>query len=189
MRSGFDPWVGKIAWRRAWQHTPIFLSGESPWTEEPGGLQSMGSQRVRHDWSDWARMHIPTLWPICYVSYLSEPGADFKLRKLWLSKSKLKLRPLSVLGVMISPLVADLNLLRRNLKLHIYIRTFKRKIIKHKYIILRIPFIVLLTVYNSSMKLAWCLEILGSPHDLCNRVSKVPAEAVRAFSQSHTSCR
>ena len=23
--------------------------GEFPWTEEPGGLQSMGSQRVRHD--------------------------------------------------------------------------------------------------------------------------------------------
>ena len=22
-----------------------------PWTEEPGGLQSMGSQRVRHDWA------------------------------------------------------------------------------------------------------------------------------------------
>ena len=21
------------------------------WTEEPGGLQSMGSQRVRHDWA------------------------------------------------------------------------------------------------------------------------------------------
>ena len=27
----------------------LFLPGESPWTEEPGGLQSMGSQRVRHD--------------------------------------------------------------------------------------------------------------------------------------------
>ena len=25
------------------------LAGESPWTEEPGGLQSMGLQRVRHD--------------------------------------------------------------------------------------------------------------------------------------------
>jgi len=24
---------------------------EIPWTEEPGGLQSMGSQRVRHDWA------------------------------------------------------------------------------------------------------------------------------------------
>ena len=25
------------------------LSWGIPWTEEPGGLQSMGSQRVRHD--------------------------------------------------------------------------------------------------------------------------------------------
>ena len=25
------------------------LTGGSPWTEEPGGLQSMGSQRVGHD--------------------------------------------------------------------------------------------------------------------------------------------
>ena len=25
------------------------LPGESPWTEEPGSLQSMGSLRVRHD--------------------------------------------------------------------------------------------------------------------------------------------
>ena len=30
--------VGKIPWRRAWQPTPIFLPGESPWTEEPGRL-------------------------------------------------------------------------------------------------------------------------------------------------------
>ena len=29
--------------------TPGFLPGESPWTEEPGGLQSTGSQRVGHD--------------------------------------------------------------------------------------------------------------------------------------------
>ena len=27
----------------------VFLPGESPWTEERGGLQSMGSQRVRHN--------------------------------------------------------------------------------------------------------------------------------------------
>ena len=42
-RHGFDPWVGKISWRRAWQPTPVFLPGESPWTEESDGLQSMGS--------------------------------------------------------------------------------------------------------------------------------------------------
>ena len=38
--------AGKTSWRRAWQPTPVFLTGESPWTEEPGELQSMGSQRV-----------------------------------------------------------------------------------------------------------------------------------------------
>ena len=48
-RPGFDPWVGKIPWRRVWQPTPVFLLGESPWTEQPGGLQYMGSQRVGHD--------------------------------------------------------------------------------------------------------------------------------------------
>ena len=48
-RPGFDPWVGKIPWRREWKPTPVFLPGESAWTEEPTGLQSMGSQRVGHD--------------------------------------------------------------------------------------------------------------------------------------------
>ena len=28
-RCGFNPWVGKILWRRAWQSTLVFLPGES----------------------------------------------------------------------------------------------------------------------------------------------------------------
>ena len=28
------------------QRTPVFLPGESPWTEEPGGLQSMRFQEL-----------------------------------------------------------------------------------------------------------------------------------------------
>jgi len=28
-RLKFNPWVGRIPWRRAWQSTPIFLPGES----------------------------------------------------------------------------------------------------------------------------------------------------------------
>ena len=48
-RHGFNPRVGKIPWKRKWQPTPVFLPGESPWTEEAGRLQSMGSQRVGHD--------------------------------------------------------------------------------------------------------------------------------------------
>ena len=29
VRGGFDPWVQKIPWRRAWQPTPVFFPGES----------------------------------------------------------------------------------------------------------------------------------------------------------------
>ena len=46
----WETWVGKIPWRRAWQPTLVFLPGESPWIEEPGGLQSMGMQRVGYNW-------------------------------------------------------------------------------------------------------------------------------------------
>ena len=28
-KHGFDPWVGKIPWRRKWQLTPVFLPGEA----------------------------------------------------------------------------------------------------------------------------------------------------------------
>ena len=49
-RPGLDPWVGKIPWSRARQPTPVFLPGECPWTEVPGGLYSTGLQRVGHDW-------------------------------------------------------------------------------------------------------------------------------------------
>ena len=49
----WETWVQSLGWedpwRRAWQSIPVFLLRESPWTEEPGGLQSMGSQRVGHE--------------------------------------------------------------------------------------------------------------------------------------------
>ena len=63
---GFDLWVGKIPWSRAWQPTPVCLSEESPWTEEPGRLQSIGLQRVRHDRSDLAHTHTRMI-RICLV--------------------------------------------------------------------------------------------------------------------------
>ena len=52
-----DPWVGKIPWRRKWQPIPVSLPEKSLWTEEPGGLQSMGSQRLGYG-SVCARRHI-----------------------------------------------------------------------------------------------------------------------------------
>ena len=48
-RHEFNPFAGKIPWRRAQQPIPVFLpGGRIPWTEEPGVLESIGSQRVRH---------------------------------------------------------------------------------------------------------------------------------------------
>ena len=44
--AGSIPGSGRFPWRRKWQPTPVFLPGESPWTEEPGRLQSVGLQRV-----------------------------------------------------------------------------------------------------------------------------------------------
>ena len=60
---GFNSWVGTIPWRRAWLHSSI-LAWRVPWTEEPGGLQSMGSQRLGHNWRDLAHTHTATsqLW-------------------------------------------------------------------------------------------------------------------------------
>ena len=39
-------WVGKIPWRRAWQPTPVFLPGESPWTEDPGGYSPAAAKSL-----------------------------------------------------------------------------------------------------------------------------------------------
>ena len=38
----------------------------NPWTEEPGGLQSIELQRVRHDWSDLARMGLLVVVVVFY---------------------------------------------------------------------------------------------------------------------------
>ena len=49
-----ETWVWSLGWEDPLEEglasTAVFLSGESPWTEKPGGLQSRGSQRVRHNW-------------------------------------------------------------------------------------------------------------------------------------------
>ena len=50
----WETWVGPLGWDDSLEKkmgtTPVFLPEASPWTEEPGKLQYMGSQRVRHDW-------------------------------------------------------------------------------------------------------------------------------------------
>ena len=42
LRCGFDPWVGKISWRRTWQPTPVFLPGEHHGQRSLAGYSSQG---------------------------------------------------------------------------------------------------------------------------------------------------
>ena len=55
-RCGFNPWIEKIPWRRAWQPTPVFLAGESHGQRSLAGYIHW-LQRVGYHWSDLACMH------------------------------------------------------------------------------------------------------------------------------------
>ena len=41
-RCGFNPWVGKIPWRREWQPTPVVLPGESHGQRSLAGYSPWG---------------------------------------------------------------------------------------------------------------------------------------------------
>ena len=48
-RHRFDPWVGKISWRRKWQHTPVFLPGKSREQRSLAGCSPRGHKIARHN--------------------------------------------------------------------------------------------------------------------------------------------
>ena len=57
-RAGFDPWVGKIPWRRKRLPTPVF------WPREFHGLCSPWGRRVGHDWVTF------TFTFVCWLSLI-----------------------------------------------------------------------------------------------------------------------
>ena len=48
-RRGFNPWVQKIPLEKEMATHSNILDWEIPWTREPGGLQSIGLERIRHN--------------------------------------------------------------------------------------------------------------------------------------------
>ena len=54
-RSGFDPWVGKLPWRREWKPTPVFLLGES---HGQRSLASCSPWDHKEDTTEWLSTHI-----------------------------------------------------------------------------------------------------------------------------------
>ena len=67
-----ETWVQSLAWEDPLEEgmaTPCSIfAWRIPRTEEPGGLQSMGSLGVGHDWSDRAHTRVLSL-----VQMLSQP--------------------------------------------------------------------------------------------------------------------
>ena len=89
VRHGFDPWIGKIPWKRKWQHTPVFLPGEShgqrsysPWglkeshtTEQTQFSQNYFQSYYYHDFLPWNFLSRQS-WPpasSCFFSSCSSP--------------------------------------------------------------------------------------------------------------------
>ena len=61
MQETWEMWVhsldGEDPLEKGMATHPSILAWRIPWTEEPGGLQSMGSHRVGHNWSDFTCTH------------------------------------------------------------------------------------------------------------------------------------
>ena len=106
-----ETWVQCLGWEDAleegWQSTPVFLPGKSLWTEKPGRLQSVGSQRVGHGWAtkhskiiyqcidfgkvneEWGADLVINVTISCIHTFLPKRGAKDKshLRNKYLSRT------------------------------------------------------------------------------------------------------
>ena len=62
---------------RVTAHSSV-LAWEIPWTEEPGGLQSRRSQRVRHDWA-CILWRPPEYGLVSHISWIETPASQVSL--------------------------------------------------------------------------------------------------------------
>ena len=72
-RCGFNPWVGKIPWRRKWQPTPVFLPREShgqrslvghgPWGHKEPDTTETTSHAYLH-------LYFIYLWFLSIIAYI-----------------------------------------------------------------------------------------------------------------------
>ena len=74
-RCGFNPWVRKIPWRRAWQSTPIFLPGKSHdrgdwWAIVPGVTKELDMIEHVMDGMEDGLISLPCAGPSCLFSCL-----------------------------------------------------------------------------------------------------------------------
>ena len=116
-RPEFDAWAGKIPWRREWLPARI-LAWRILWIEEPGGLQSVGLQRV--DTTEWLT-HCPVVTVLWYTPSGFKPTVGQQL-VVWLQLGVRQPVPISD-----SPLISAwaLDNLPRYLRAYFFINIIK----------------------------------------------------------------
>ena len=72
-RQGFNPWVGKILWRRKWQPSLVFLPGRSHGQRSLAGYSPWGHRRVGHDWSNWHSLTVVKTPGKSYLHWITQP--------------------------------------------------------------------------------------------------------------------
>ena len=88
-------WLQSLGWddpleKGTATHSSI-LAWRIPWTEEHSGLQSKGSQRVRHDWTTNTHTHTPTLhWSVIVLKLTAGNSGKYillhasrKIKPIW----------------------------------------------------------------------------------------------------------
>ena len=90
---GWDGWMASpTQWIWIWVNSRSWW-----WTGRPGVLQSMGSQRVGHDWPNWTEQikYMFTDWNICFQQHSKVRESTIKVPGIW-SQTDPHLEPSSI---------------------------------------------------------------------------------------------
>ena len=80
-RPGFNPWVRKIPWKRAWQSTLVFLPGESHGQRRLGG------------YSPWGHIESDTTEQLTHSTHKDSCSSSMELASAWKRQTRLVLMP------------------------------------------------------------------------------------------------
>ena len=89
--SGLIPGLGSSLEEGMATHSSL-LAWRIPWTEESGGLQTMGLQRAGHDWSDLEHSWVEMTWALVTKVSVHLPGSelcDCQWATFWVSVLKI----------------------------------------------------------------------------------------------------
>ena len=83
-RHGFDLWIGKVAWRKKWQPTPVFLPGESHGQRSLEGYSPWGCEEsdmaevTEHNCSHHLCPYVTIRGNACFLKCAGPPSCQWE---------------------------------------------------------------------------------------------------------------